>query len=80
MPRKRPYKLTKCILFSPKLLTTRLFSNFLNCFHLQLHLHSGTDEVLNVTFMRAPSHALIKVDVPLVFRGDDVCPGLRKGK
>ncbi|KAJ6818872.1 uncharacterized protein M6B38_404620 [Iris pallida] len=45
----------------------------------KLHLHSGTDAVLNVTFMRAPSSALLKIDVPLVFRGDDVCPGLKKG-
>ncbi|RWR76386.1 Ribosomal protein L25 [Cinnamomum micranthum f. kanehirae] len=45
----------------------------------KLHLHSGTDAVLNVTFLRAPSHACLKVDVPLAFRGDDVCPGLRKG-
>ncbi|ONK80660.1 uncharacterized protein A4U43_C01F20290 [Asparagus officinalis] len=45
----------------------------------KLHLHAGTDAVLNVTFLRAPSSALLKVDVPLVFRGDDVCPGLRKG-
>lgn len=45
----------------------------------KLHLHSGTDAVLNVTFMRAPSSALLKVDVPLIFRGEDTCPGLRKG-
>lgn len=45
----------------------------------KLHLHSGTDAPLNVTFIRAPSHALLKVEVPLVYRGDDVCPGLRKG-
>ncbi|XP_038903089.1 50S ribosomal protein L25 [Benincasa hispida] len=45
----------------------------------KIHLHSGTDAPLNVTFIRAPSHALLKVDVPLVFRGEDVCPGLRKG-
>ncbi|XP_042488363.1 50S ribosomal protein L25 [Macadamia integrifolia] len=44
-----------------------------------IHLHAGTDRVLNVTFLRAPSHALLKVDVPLVFRGEDVSPGLRKG-
>ncbi|XP_043690972.1 50S ribosomal protein L25-like [Telopea speciosissima] len=44
-----------------------------------IHLHAGTDAVLNVTFLRAPSHALLKVDVPLVFRGEDVSPGLRKG-
>ncbi|GAA0151032.1 ribosomal protein [Lithospermum erythrorhizon] len=44
-----------------------------------LHLHAGTDAVLNVTFLRAPSSALLKVDVPLVFRGDDISPGLKKG-
>ncbi|KAH7657348.1 large subunit ribosomal protein L25 protein [Dioscorea alata] len=45
----------------------------------KLHLHSGTDAVLNVTFLRAPSQASLKVDVPLVFLGEDVCPGLKKG-
>ncbi|KGN59487.1 uncharacterized protein LOC101205251 [Cucumis sativus] len=45
----------------------------------KIHLHAGTDAPLNVTFIRAPSHAVLKVDVPLVFRGEDVCPGLRKG-
>ncbi|XP_022147798.1 uncharacterized protein LOC111016648 [Momordica charantia] len=45
----------------------------------KIHLHAGTDAPLNVTFIRAPSHALLKVDVPLMFRGEDVCPGLRKG-
>jgi len=45
----------------------------------QIHLKAGTDAPLNVTFIRAPSHALLKVDVPLVFRGDDVSPGLKKG-
>ena len=48
-------------------------------FCCQLHLQSDTDAVLNVTFIRAPSHALLKVDVPLVFIGDDVSPGLKKG-
>ncbi|RZC57758.1 hypothetical protein C5167_005069 [Papaver somniferum] len=45
----------------------------------QLHLDAGTDAVLNVTFLRAPSNALLKIDVPLVFIGEDVSPGLRKG-
>ncbi|KAG2690003.1 hypothetical protein I3843_09G163800 [Carya illinoinensis] len=45
----------------------------------RLHLHAATDAPLNVTFIRAPSHAFLKVDVPLVFRGEDVSPGLRKG-
>ncbi|GER33029.1 50S ribosomal protein L25 [Striga asiatica] len=47
--------------------------------NLKLHLHAGTDAVLNVTFIRAPSDAWLKVDVPLVYRGDDVSPGLKKG-
>ncbi|KAH1194411.1 50S ribosomal protein L25 [Glycine max] len=45
----------------------------------QIHLKAGTDAPLNVTFIRAPSNALLKVDVPLVFRGEDVSPGLKKG-
>ncbi|GFZ01319.1 ribosomal protein L25/Gln-tRNA synthetase, anti-codon-binding domain-containing protein [Actinidia rufa] len=45
----------------------------------QLHLHAGTDALLNVTFIRAPSNALLKVNVPLVFRGEDISPGLKKG-
>nr|XP_019703866.1 uncharacterized protein LOC105042949 isoform X2 [Elaeis guineensis] len=46
----------------------------------KLHLHSGTDAPLNVTFIRAPSSALLKIDVPLVFRGEDASPGLRKAR
>ncbi|CAH2078159.1 unnamed protein product [Thlaspi arvense] len=45
----------------------------------RIHLHSGTDAPLNVTFIRAPPGALLKVDIPLVFIGDDVSPGLKKG-
>ncbi|KAL1830490.1 hypothetical protein ACET3Z_000141 [Daucus carota] len=44
-----------------------------------VHLQAGTDAVLNVTFIRAPSHAWLKVEVPLMFIGDDVSPGLKKG-
>ncbi|KAL6966299.1 hypothetical protein U1Q18_032080, partial [Sarracenia purpurea var. burkii] len=43
-----------------------------------IHLRAGTDAVFNVTFIRAPSHALLKVEVPLLFRGEDVLPGLKK--
>ncbi|KAL0005822.1 hypothetical protein SO802_013383 [Lithocarpus litseifolius] len=38
-----------------------------------------TDAPLNVTFIRAPSNALLKVDIPIVYRGEDISPGLRKG-
>ncbi|GAV85092.1 Ribosomal_L25p domain-containing protein [Cephalotus follicularis] len=45
----------------------------------QIHLHAGTDVPLNVTFIRAPTDAWLKVEVPLVFRGEDMSPGLKKG-
>ncbi|KAJ0049647.1 hypothetical protein Pint_15076 [Pistacia integerrima] len=45
----------------------------------KIHLNPVTDLPLNVTFLRAPSSALLKINVPLVFRGEDVSPGLRKG-
>ncbi|XP_010529623.1 PREDICTED: uncharacterized protein LOC104806423 [Tarenaya hassleriana] len=44
-----------------------------------LHLSARTDAPLNLTFIRAQPGALLKVDIPLVFRGEDVSPGLRKG-
>ena len=73
-----------CVIISLEVFT--LFYSPLSCikyvtvfFFRQLHLHSGSDAVLNVTFLRAPSHASLKVDVPIVFLGEDVCPGLRKG-
>lgn len=45
----------------------------------QIHLHAGNDAPLNVTFLRAPPSAFLKIDVPLVFRGEDSSPGLKKG-
>lgn len=44
-----------------------------------IHLHAGNDKLLNVTFIRAPPTAVLKVNVPLVFIGEDACPGIRKG-
>ncbi|WCJ26388.1 50S ribosomal protein L25 [Euphorbia peplus] len=44
-----------------------------------VHLHPISEVPVNVTFIRAPSDALLKVDIPLLYRGEDVSPGLRKG-
>lgn len=41
--------------------------------------HSAGDELLNVTFMKVPTHSKVTVDVPIVFLGEDSCPGIRKG-
>lgn len=45
----------------------------------QLHLHAGNDSLLNVTFLRAPPNERLKVDIPLMFVGEDACVGIRKG-
>ncbi|CAI7807042.1 unnamed protein product, partial [Closterium sp. NIES-54] len=47
----------------------------------QVHWHGGTDEILNVTFLKLPEResARVKVPVPLVFVGEDACPGIKKG-
>ncbi|CAI5476155.1 unnamed protein product [Closterium sp. Yama58-4] len=46
-----------------------------------VHWHGATDEILNVTFLKLPEResARVKVPVPLVFVGEDACPGIRKG-
>lgn len=42
-------------------------------------MHAATDEPMNVTFMRVSPDETITVDVPLLFIGEDACPGLKKG-
>uniref|UniRef100_A0A3Q7FA49 CTLH domain-containing protein n=1 Tax=Solanum lycopersicum TaxID=4081 RepID=A0A3Q7FA49_SOLLC len=43
----------------------------------RVHLEAGSDAPRNVTFKRAPSSALLKVGVPLIFRGSGLKKGLR---
>lgn len=44
-----------------------------------IHINRATDEIVNVTFIRAPPHAQLRIDVPLLYRGADACQGIRKG-
>ncbi|CAM6108849.1 unnamed protein product [Calypogeia fissa] len=41
--------------------------------------HSAVDELMNVTFMKAPADSKVKVEIPIVFLGEDSCPGIRRG-
>lgn len=34
---------------------------------------------MNLVFVWAEEGSELKVDVPVVFKGEDVCPGLKKG-
>lgn len=35
--------------------------------------------ILNLVFVWAEDGTKLKVDVPIVYKGEDVCPGLKKG-
>ncbi|XP_057847567.2 uncharacterized protein LOC131057409 isoform X1 [Cryptomeria japonica] len=48
-------------------------------FEYMVDINRATDEIVNVTFIRAPSDAMLKVDIPLLYRGEDACTGIRKG-
>ena len=45
----------------------------------QIYVDAVTSKVENVSFLRCPADARVRVDVPLNVVGADVAPGLRKG-
>ena len=49
------------------------------CASLQIHRDPETGKVLNLTFAWADEGSELKVDVPLVFKGENVCPCIKKG-
>lgn len=44
-----------------------------------MHRDPETGKLLNLVFVWADEGMLLKIDVPVVFKGEDVCPGLKKG-
>ncbi|GER51359.1 protein kinase [Striga asiatica] len=48
---------------------------------LPIKLHRDEEgNILNVVLVWAEDGTELKVDVPIVFKGEDVCPGLKKGR
>jgi len=45
----------------------------------QIYVDGATERVENVSFLRCPPDARVKVEVPLLVSGLDASPGLRKG-
>ncbi len=45
----------------------------------EVQLHPVTDLPLHIDFLRAEAGARIEVEVPVVFVGQEQCPGLRRG-
>ncbi|CAO2830831.1 unnamed protein product [Amaranthus hypochondriacus] len=50
-----------------------------NVLPTKLHRDKETGEVLNMSFLWAENGSEFEVNVPLVFKGLDSCPGLKKG-
>ncbi|KAI5665904.1 hypothetical protein M9H77_15757 [Catharanthus roseus] len=46
---------------------------------LKIHRNEETGEILNLVFAWAEEGKELKVDVPLVFKGQDACLGIQKG-
>ncbi|KAJ7952927.1 50S ribosomal protein L25 [Quillaja saponaria] len=46
---------------------------------IKIHRDEETGKILNLVFVWADEGSKLKVDVPIVFKGEDACPGLRKG-
>ncbi|KAL8234100.1 hypothetical protein R6Q59_020200 [Mikania micrantha] len=50
-----------------------------NVLPIKVHRDPETGKLLNLVFVWADEGTSLKVDVPVVFKGEDVCPGLKKG-
>ncbi|XP_042494469.1 50S ribosomal protein L25 isoform X2 [Macadamia integrifolia] len=46
---------------------------------IKVHKDAETGKILNLVFAWANSGSELKVDVPIVFKGEDRCPGILKG-
>ncbi|XP_057975725.1 uncharacterized protein LOC131163041 [Malania oleifera] len=46
---------------------------------IKVHKDRETGMIMNLVFAWAEEGSELKVDVPVVFKGEDVCPGLKKG-
>ncbi|XAR73956.1 hypothetical protein NMG60_11008098 [Bertholletia excelsa] len=46
---------------------------------IKIHRNQETGKILNLVFVWADEGMELKVDVPVVFKGEDTCPGLKKG-
>ncbi|XP_015890040.2 uncharacterized protein LOC107424700 isoform X2 [Ziziphus jujuba] len=50
-----------------------------NVLPIKIHRDEETGKILNLVFVWAEDGSELKVDVPVVFKGEDKCPGLKKG-
>lgn len=46
---------------------------------IKIHRDKESGKILNLVFVWAEDGLDLKVDVPVVFKGEDICPGLQKG-
>ncbi|KAK4802558.1 hypothetical protein SAY86_000761 [Trapa natans] len=50
-----------------------------NVLPIKIHTDRETGKILNLVFVWADDGSHLKVDVPIVLKGEDDCPGIKKG-
>ncbi|GMH24609.1 hypothetical protein Nepgr_026452 [Nepenthes gracilis] len=50
-----------------------------NVLPIKIHRDEETGKILNLVFVWADEGSKLAVDVPVVFKGKEICPGLKKG-
>lgn len=46
---------------------------------LQVHKDESTGHILNLVMVQADEGTMLKVNLPVEFKGESACPGLKKG-
>lgn len=46
---------------------------------VQVHRDEATGHILNLVMVQADEGTMLKVNLPVEFKGEDTCPGLKKG-
>jgi hypothetical protein len=46
---------------------------------VQVHRDENSGNILNLVMVKADEGTMLKVDLPVEFKGEDACPGLKKG-
>ncbi|VAI02577.1 unnamed protein product [Triticum turgidum subsp. durum] len=64
----------------PIMCVENLWRNWLDRLLVEVQTDESTGNILNLVMVEADEGTMLKVNLPVVFKGEDVCPGLKKGR
>ncbi|EMS45174.1 hypothetical protein TRIUR3_06487 [Triticum urartu] len=62
----------------PIMCVENLWRNWLDRLLVKVQTDESTGNILNLVMVEADEGTMLKVNLPVVFKGEDVCPGLKK--